>query len=224
MPACRRPDQRGPQGRALSHRASGSCATLGCLWAFSWGLAAHVRPETAPVHHPARRRGGGMAVRGTRTAAADAGGRVPQQRVARHVWSHMSAPSNWPRNRLLLGLPSRNLKQLLPELEYTRCEREQVLMDADSSLDYVFFPDGGVVSVMAVYAEGGTIEMATIGREGCTGVQAVFGAKNSSARFFVQIPGSAAKMPRSAFYVPWSRCRRSEASCTLTSRPFSSRS
>lgn len=45
----------------------------------------------------------------------------------------------------------------------------------------------------------GTIEMATIGREGCTGVQAVFGAKNSSARFFVQIPGSAAKMSSAAF-------------------------
>ena len=25
------------QGRALSHRAAGPCATLGCLWAFSWG-------------------------------------------------------------------------------------------------------------------------------------------------------------------------------------------
>jgi CRP-like cAMP-binding protein len=52
---------------------------------------------------------------------------------------------------------------------------------------------------VAVYADGGTIEMATIGREGCTGVQAVFGAKNSSVRFFVQIPGSAAKMSRAAF-------------------------
>jgi CRP-like cAMP-binding protein len=111
----------------------------------------------------------------------------------------MSAPSNWPRNRLLLALPSRNLKQVLPELEYIRCEREQILVDADSLLDHVFFPDSGVVSVMAVYSEGGTIEMATIGREGCTGVQAVFGAKSSSARFFVQIPGSAAKMPRPAF-------------------------
>src|SRR5215471_14804721 len=49
---------------------------------------------------------------------------------------------------------------------------------------------------MAVYSDGGTIEMATIGREGCAGVQAVFGA---SARFFVQIPGSGAKMSRAAF-------------------------
>jgi CRP-like cAMP-binding protein len=111
----------------------------------------------------------------------------------------MSPLSNWPRNRLLLALPSRNLKQLLPELEHVRCQREQVLVDVDSPLDYVFFPDSGVVSVMAVYSGGGTIEMATIGREGCTGVQAVFGAKSSSARFFVQIPGSAAKMSRPVF-------------------------
>lgn len=45
----------------------------------------------------------------------------------------------------------------------------------------------------------GTIEMATVGREGCTGVQAVFGAKSSSARLLVQIPGTAAKMPRASF-------------------------
>src|SRR6266849_9794486 len=98
----------------------------------------------------------------------------------------MSALSNWPRNRLLLALPSRNLRQLLPELEHVRCEREQVLMDADASLDNVFFPDSGVISVMAVYSDGGTIEMATIGREGCTAVQAVFGVKSSSARFLVK--------------------------------------
>jgi hypothetical protein len=72
-------------------------------------------------------------------------------------------------------------------------------MDADSSLDHVFFPDSGVVSVVAVYADGNIIEMATIGREGCTGVQAVFGAKISSFQLLVQIPGSAAKMSRVAF-------------------------
>jgi CRP-like cAMP-binding protein len=111
----------------------------------------------------------------------------------------MSNPSNWPRNRLLLALPSANLKQLLPELEHIRCQREQILMDADSTLDHVFFPNSGVVSAVAVYTDGSIIEMATIGREGCTAVQAVFGAKNSSARFLVQIPGDAVKMSRAAF-------------------------
>lgn len=111
----------------------------------------------------------------------------------------MSAVSNWPRNRLLLALPSRNLKRLMPELEHILCQRGQVLMDADSSLDHVYFPDSGVVSVVAVYADGSIIEMATIGREGCTGVKAVFGAKQSSSRLLVQLPGSAAKMSRAAF-------------------------
>ena len=87
----------------------------------------------------------------------------------------------------------------MPELEQIRCEREQILMDADSSLDHVFFPDSGVVSAVAVYADGSIIEMATIGREGCTAVQAVFGAKISSVRLLVQIPGGAAKMSRAAF-------------------------
>lgn len=104
-----------------------------------------------------------------------------------------------PRNRLLLALPARALKRILPDLEYVRCESEQILMDADSSLDKVYFPDSGVISVVAVYADGSIIEMATIGREGCSGVQAAFGVKSSSVRLLVQVPGSSVAMSRAAF-------------------------
>jgi CRP-like cAMP-binding protein len=111
----------------------------------------------------------------------------------------MSSRPIWPRNRLLLALPPRDLKRLLPELERVSCEPKQVLLDADSALDHIYFPDSGVISALAVYADGSAIEMATIGREGCTGVQAILGAKISSARLLVQIPGTAAKIPRAAF-------------------------
>jgi CRP-like cAMP-binding protein len=87
----------------------------------------------------------------------------------------------------------------MPEIEHISCHRDQVLIDADSPLDHVFFPGSGVVSVVAVYADGSIIEMATIGREGCTSVQAIFGAKSSSVRLLVQIPGGAARMSRTAF-------------------------
>jgi CRP-like cAMP-binding protein len=107
--------------------------------------------------------------------------------------------STWPRNRLLLALPASNLKRLLPQLEAITCEREQVLLDADSALEYIYFPDSGVVSLLAVYEDGSMIEMATVGREGCTGFQAIFGAKESSVRLLVQIPGSATKMSRAVF-------------------------
>jgi hypothetical protein len=70
--------------------------------------------------------------------------------------------SNWPLNRLLLALPVDDLERLMPTLEHIACQREQVLVDADGSLDYIYFPDSGVISVVAVYANGDIIEMATI--------------------------------------------------------------
>src|SRR6202046_1226227 len=111
----------------------------------------------------------------------------------------VNASSDWPRNRLLLALPARNLKRLMAELEQIRCQRGQVLINADSALDHVFFPDSGVVSVVAVYADGSLIEMATIGRQCCSGVQAILGAKLSSVQLLVQIPGGATKMSRATF-------------------------
>ncbi len=88
-------------------------------------------------------------------------------------------------NRLLLALPPAELQVLMRNFVPITCMRGQVLVDADSALDHVFFPNSGVISVVAVYANGDIIEMATIGREGCTGLQAIFGAEMSSVRFLV---------------------------------------
>jgi len=111
----------------------------------------------------------------------------------------MNALSDSPNNRLLLALPSLDLEHLMPDLERIHCEREQILIDADSPLDHIFFPDSGVVSAVAVYADGSIIEMATIGREGCTAVQAVVGAETSSIRLLVQVAGDATKISRMTF-------------------------
>jgi CRP-like cAMP-binding protein len=107
--------------------------------------------------------------------------------------------SKWPRNRLLAALRSRHLKRLMQELEHIPYQSGEVLIDAEAPLDHVYFPESGVVSMVAVYADGSSIETATVGREGCTGVQAIFGAERSTARLLVQIPGSATKMARASF-------------------------
>ena len=81
----------------------------------------------------------------------------------------MNIASDWPLNRLLLALPPSNLERLMPDLQRIDCQREQVLIDADGSLDHVYFPDSGVISVVAVYANGDIIEMATsFSRKACT--------------------------------------------------------
>jgi hypothetical protein len=68
-------------------------------------------------------------------------------------------------------------------LERIRCHRGQALMDADCSLDHVFFPDSGVVSVVAVYADGSVIEAATIWPGGLPGCASLLRRQDSSIRF-----------------------------------------
>jgi CRP-like cAMP-binding protein len=104
-----------------------------------------------------------------------------------------------PFNRLLLALPPRQLKRLAPDLERIECSPGQILADVDRPMNDVFFPETAVISVVAVYEDGRIIEMATIGREGCTGAQAVFGGRMSPSRLLVQIPGIAIRMRREAF-------------------------
>jgi len=108
-------------------------------------------------------------------------------------------PALLTKNRLLLALPGRELDRLHLVLEQVHCERADILVDAESTHEHVYFPDNGVISIVVVYPDGSVIETATIGREGTTGFQAVFGAKMSSARFLVQLPGTAARISRIAF-------------------------
>jgi CRP-like cAMP-binding protein len=111
----------------------------------------------------------------------------------------MNAPSNWPRNRLLLALPAGNLKRLMPELEQIHGQRGQVLMDADSSLDHIFFPDSGVVSVVAVYADGTIIERQRSAGRVARGCKPSSAPRVPPSGFWSKSRGSAAKISRPAF-------------------------
>jgi CRP-like cAMP-binding protein len=104
-----------------------------------------------------------------------------------------------PRNRLFLALPPAHLGKLRPVLDIVACVHDQVLVDADDALDQVYFPENAVFSVSTIFADGTAVDMATIGCEGCTGVQAILGAKVSSVRLLTQIPGTAMRMSRRAF-------------------------
>lgn len=103
------------------------------------------------------------------------------------------------RNLLFQSLRPNHFQRLRPALDYVLCARDQVLIDADSALDRVYFPETAVLSLSTVFADGTTVDMASIGREGCTAVQAILGAKISSGRLLTQIPGTAARMSRRAF-------------------------
>jgi CRP-like cAMP-binding protein len=55
----------------------------------------------------------------------------------------------------------------------------------------VYFPDAGVISLVAVTGEGKSVEVATIGREGVVGIRAIYAAPTMPFEAVVQSSGEA---------------------------------
>jgi CRP-like cAMP-binding protein len=63
----------------------------------------------------------------------------------------------------------------------------------------VYFPSGGIISLLAVMRQGEAIEIATIGREGTVGSLSGLGPRRSHTRSVVQVSGSALRIPAARF-------------------------
>ena len=77
-----------------------------------------------------------------------------------------------PKNRLLAALPADDFSRLLPHLKTIPLRVKQVLQRNGEPLDFVYFPNGGVVSITTVLSDGTMVEAATVGDEGMLGVEA----------------------------------------------------
>ncbi len=102
----------------------------------------------------------------------------------------LRARNGGPENRLLQALSAEAYDLIAPHLEESDLPRGAILAQPDQPLNRVHFPRSGLVSVIAVYSDGNTIEMAAVGREGCLGLQGLLGGQNATARYIVQVPGT----------------------------------
>jgi CRP-like cAMP-binding protein len=106
---------------------------------------------------------------------------------------------NGMRNRLLASLPAADYARLAPALERVDLTLKQIAFDVDRPIEHVYFPEGAVVSVVGVMADGTAVETATIGREGMVGLPVFLGTGQTSAQAFAQIAGPAMRMTAEAF-------------------------
>ena len=104
-----------------------------------------------------------------------------------------------PRNRLLAALPDEALWSLRPHLRTVPLPRGSVLCETDEPLRRVYFPEAGAVSLVTVFEDGTTAEMATVGREGVVGIGALLGGEHAFGRHVVAVSGSALAVEASRF-------------------------
>lgn len=78
------------------------------------------------------------------------------------------------RNRLLATRTQDDFSLIEPNMERVPMPLQKLLIEAHRPIQYVYFPESGIVSTIADSQEG-RIEIGLIGREGIVGVSAVLG-------------------------------------------------
>ena len=104
-------------------------------------------------------------------------------------------------NRLLDRLPSADRGRLQQGLALERGEMKQVLLQAGTAIQSVYFPVDAVVSSLTTMSDGSGVEIATIGNEGMVGSPLFLGSTSMSEREFcqVQVPGMLLRMDATIF-------------------------
>jgi CRP-like cAMP-binding protein len=102
-------------------------------------------------------------------------------------------------NLLLAALSQEDFELLTPHLRMARMVKTEPIFARGLPASHVWFPHEGVISIVAADADGGTIEVATVGREGMTGISLVLGSETMANEAMVQVPGFASRIETAAF-------------------------
>lgn len=102
-------------------------------------------------------------------------------------------------NKLLLQLPASEREALDQSLEPIHLKAKALLFEPDQTIDYVYFPQDAVISLVTVLRDGGVIEALTTGKEGFVGMPIFHGLKSTALRGICQISGDLKRMPVADF-------------------------
>ncbi|MGA2358166.1 MAG: Crp/Fnr family transcriptional regulator [Terriglobales bacterium] len=92
-------------------------------------------------------------------------------------------------NLILLSTSDSDYSSLRPHLEYVNLPDHLVLHEAGGKLEFAYFPNRGLISLVVVMKDGKTAEAGIVGNEGFTGTLAAVGLSRGPMRAVVQITG-----------------------------------
>lgn len=100
------------------------------------------------------------------------------------------ATGNAVKNALLLAIPDREFGLLRPHLEYVELPNHQILHEPGQKIEYAYFLNQGMISLVVLTSDGRSVEVAIVGHEGMVGTTLAVGLKRGPYRALVQISAS----------------------------------
>jgi CRP-like cAMP-binding protein len=99
------------------------------------------------------------------------------------------ALTNARRNRLLAHLEVEDQERLLRHLEPVTLAYKRPLYEAYQRIDFVYFIESGVASLVISMGDDAAAEVGTIGNEGMVGLPVVLGENAAPTSIYMQVPG-----------------------------------
>jgi hypothetical protein len=100
-----------------------------------------------------------------------------------------------PHNNLLSRLSASDFGLLQPHLERIVLPVRHVTEPVDRPVPHVYFPESGIISLVAVAPHDKQIEVALIGWEGMSGINVVLGDDRSVHSGYMQVAGHGVRIP-----------------------------
>ena len=94
-------------------------------------------------------------------------------------------------NRILAAAPAEECKRLLPYFVRVRLHSGESLCVPNRPMRFVYFPNSGMISMVAMMRDGATVEVGTVGQEGFVSTSVLLGIPSIPIRAVVQIEGDA---------------------------------
>ena len=94
-------------------------------------------------------------------------------------------------NRLLASLAPEERERIYPQLELISMPLGKVLYEPGGKLQSIYFPADCIVSLLYLFADGVSAEIAIVGNEGLVGVSLLMGGETTPSRAIVQRAGRA---------------------------------
>ena len=111
-----------------------------------------------------------------------------------HAGQRTSAEGKQVSNKVLLATPENEYESMRADLTYVDLPHHLSLHEPTQRIEYVYFPNRGMVSQVVVTKDGRTVEVGVVGNEGYVGAGLAAGLSRSSVREVIQIAGDGFRM------------------------------
>lgn len=116
-----------------------------------------------------------------------------------HPGTRTDASGKAVNNVILLSLTDEEYNLLRPHLEPAELPQFDILHEPGQKIDFAYFLNEGMTSLVALSADGRSVEVGIVGREGMVGIPLTVGMLRGTFRAIMQVAGGGLRIRSEAF-------------------------